>query len=187
MSDASIALSPQAILRNYFRAKDENRPHLLENVLAPNAELVVVNHTGTISFPARTVGREAIADVLVRNFCQVNENVYSFCLSRPPADAAAFSCGWLVAMSEKQSRSTRVGCGRYEWSFATTAPHLATHLTITIDAMQVLPPHMLDPVLAWVQALSYPWASPEDLTRLAPSIELLVPVLQRLASYDPGV
>jgi hypothetical protein len=187
MSEASMGLSPQAILRNYFRGKDENRPHILEHVFAPNAELVVVNHTDTISFPARTSGREAIADVLVRNFCQANENVYSFYLSRPPAEAAAFSCGWLVAMSEKQSRSTRVGCGRYAWSFANAAPHLATHLTITIDAMQMLPPHLLAPVLAWVQALSYPWSSTEEVTRLAPSIEPLAPVMQRLASYEAGV
>ena len=60
-------------------------------------------------------------------------------------------------------------------------------LTITIDAMQVLPPPMLAPVLAWVQALSYPWSSTEEATRLAPAIELLAPVLQRLASYEPGV
>ena len=187
MSASSTALGPQAILRNYFHAKDENRPHLLEHVFEPNAELVVTNHTDTITFPARTVGREAIADVLVRNFGQVHENVYSFYLSRPPAEAAAFSCGWLVAMSEKQSRSVRVGCGRYEWLFADTTTRLATHLTITIDAMQVLPPHGLAPVLAWVRALSYPWCSAEEATLPAPGIELLAPVLRQLSSYAPGV
>jgi hypothetical protein len=186
MTNASTALSPQAILRNCFHAKDGNRPHKLEHVFEPDAELVVINHTETISFPARTVGRDAIADVLVRSFCQANENVYSFYLSRPPAGVAAFSCGWLVAMSEKQSRSARVGCGRYEWSFASAAPHLATHLAITIDAMQVLPPPMLVPILAWVQALGYPWSSTEEATRLAPRVELLAPVLRRLASYEPG-
>jgi hypothetical protein len=185
MSASSTALSPQAILRNYFHAKDENRPHMLEHVFEPSAELVVTNHTDTITFPARTVGREAIADVLVRNFCQVHENVYSFYLGRPPVEAAAFSCGWLVAMSEKQSKSVRVGCGRYEWSFADTTTRLATHLTITIDAMQVLPPDGLAPVLVWVQALSYPWCSAEEATRPAPGIELLAPVLQHLSSYAP--
>ncbi len=187
MSAALTALTPQAVLRNYFHAKDENRPHLLECVFEPSAELVVVNHASAISFPARTVGREAIADVLVRNFGQSYENVYSFYLSRPPVDAAAFSCGWLVAMSEKQSKSARVGCGRYDWSFAKAVPHLATHLTITIHAMQVLPAAQFAAVLAWLQALSYPWCTAEEVVCTAPNIELLAPVLQHLAAHEAGV
>ena len=187
MSAALTVLAPQAVLRNYFHAKDENRPHILERVFEPSAELVVINHTSAISFPARTIGREAIADVLVRNFGQTYENVYSLYLSRPPADAAAFSCGWLVAMSEKQSKSARVGCGRYDWSFAKAVPHLATHLIITIHAMQVLPAAELAAVLAWVQALSYPWCTAEEVVRSAPSIELLTPVLQHLATHEAGV
>ena len=175
-------LTPETVLRNYFHAKDENRPHILERVFEPGAELAVVNHASTISFPARTVGREAIADVLVRDFGQTYENVYSFYLRRPQSAAEAFSCGWLVAMSEKQSKSVRVGCGRYDWSFAKAAPHLATHLTITIQAMQVLPPAELAAVLAWVQALNYPWCAVEEVARVSPSIELLAPVLQHLAA-----
>ncbi len=181
------ALAPQTVLRNYFHAKDENRPHLLERVFEPSAELAVINHTSGISFPARTVGREAIADVLVRNFGQSYENVYSFYLSRPPTDAATFSCCWLVAMSEKESKSVRVGCGRYDWLFAKAVPYLATHLTITIHAMQELPATELAAVLAWVQALSYPWCAAEEVARDAPSIELLAPVLQHLATSEAGV
>ena len=184
VSATLAAMTPQAVLRNYFHAKDENRPHILERVFEPNAELVVINHSSAIAFPARTVGREAIADEFVRNFGQTYENVYSFYLSRPPDDAAAFSCGWLVAMSEKQSRSARVGYGRYDWSFAHAAPHLATHLTITIHAMQVLPAAHLAGVLAWVQALSYPWCTAEEVTCTAPRIESLVPVLRHLATRE---
>jgi hypothetical protein len=175
-------LAPATVLRNYFHAKDENRPHLLERVFEPRAELVVLNHADTISFPARTVGREAITDVLVRNFGQTYENVYSFYLRRPQVTAETFSCGWLVAMSEKQSKSVRVGCGQYDWSFARVAPHLATHLTITIQAMQILPPADLAAVLAWVQRLNYPWCAAEEVARASPSIELLAPVLQHLAA-----
>src|SRR5262245_49830041 len=54
-----IPRGPQAVLRNYFRAKDENRPHMLEHVFHADAELVVVNHAAAISFPARTLGLEA--------------------------------------------------------------------------------------------------------------------------------
>ena len=176
---ALTSLTPETVLRNYFHAKDENRPHLLERVFEPSAELVVINHADTISFPAHTVGREAIADVLVRNFGQTYENVYSFYLRRPQAAAQAFSCGWLVAMSEKQSRSVRVGYGRYDWSFAQTKPHLATHLTITIQAMQLLPPAELAAVLAWVQALNYPWCAVEEVISASPRLASLAPVLQQ--------
>ena len=111
-------LTPEVVLRNYFHAKDENRPHMLERVFEADAELVVVDHASSMSFPARTVGREAITGVLVRSFGQTYENIYSFYLRRPQAAAEAFSCGWLVTMSEKQSKSVRVGCGRYDWLFA---------------------------------------------------------------------
>jgi hypothetical protein len=169
-------------MRNYFHAKDENRPHILERVFEAGAELVVVDHASSMSFPARTVGREAITDVLVRNFGQTYENIYSFYLRRPQAAAEAFSCGWLVTMSEKQSKSVRVGCGRYDWLFAKGAPRLATHLTITIQAMQLLPPAELAAVLTWVQALNYPWCAVGEVARAAPSIGLLAPVLQHLAA-----
>ena len=182
MSAALTGPAPQAVLRSYFHAKDENRPHIMERVFEPNAELVVINHASSISFPTHTVGREAITDVLVRTFCQTYENVYSFYLSRPSGQADAFSCDWLVAMSDKQSKSARVGCGRYDWLFTKAAPHLATHLTITIQAMQVLPPTELAAILGWVQALSYPWCTAEEVARTAPSIELLAPVLQQLAT-----
>ena len=180
VSAALTTLNTQAVLRNYFHAKDENRPHMLERVFDANAELVVVNHADAISFPGRTVGREAIADVLVRSFGQTYENVYSFYLSRPSTDTATFTCDWLVAMSQKQSKSVRVGCGRYDWSFAQAPPHLATHLTITIHAMAVLPPSELAAVLAWVQAFTYPWCAAEEVASGAPSIELLAPVLEYL-------
>lgn len=186
MSETIAGTGPQAVLRNYLHAKDENRPHILERVFEPNAELVVVNHASTISFPARTAGREAIADVLVRNFGLTYENVYSFYLCRPPASAIAFSCGWLVAMSEKQSKSARVGCGRYDWTFAEATPNLATHLTITIEAMQILSAGEFAAVLRWVQALTYPWSTAEEVASTAPAIEALAPVLRYVAD-EAGV
>ena len=187
MSAALPDLTPEIVLRGYLHAKDENRPHILERVFDPNAELVVVNHASSIAFPARTVGREAITDVLVRNFAQTYENIYSFYLRRPSVEVEEFSCGWLVAMSEKQSKSARVGCGRYDWAFSEVAPYLATHLTITIHAMQVLPPTELITILAWVRALSYPWCTAEEVVHGAPRNELLAPVLQHLSPFASGV
>ena len=40
---ALTELAPETVLRNYFHAKDETRPHMLECVFEPGAELVVVN------------------------------------------------------------------------------------------------------------------------------------------------
>ena len=152
-------MSPERVLRDYFHAKDENRPHLLSNVFAHDARLEIDNRSAEIQFPSTTRGIEAIADVLVRRFNQTYENVYSFYMSRPGEDDTEFSCDWLVAMSEKESQSTRVGCGRYEWTFQADNPHLATRLVITIDQMLVLPPETAIEVRAWLLRLAYPWTS----------------------------
>src|SRR5690349_19415806 len=98
MSNHGEPRSASAVLRGYLHAKDENRPHLLQDVFAPDAEVEVRNRSTTIAFPAVTRGREAIAEVFVRQFGRTYENVYSFYLARPPVRAAHFSCGWLVAM-----------------------------------------------------------------------------------------
>ncbi|HEU5297146.1 MAG TPA: hypothetical protein VFU71_20360 [Burkholderiaceae bacterium] len=177
-------LQPDVVLRNYFHAKDENRTHVLGSAFVPAAELAVVNETSTIEFPARTVGREAIADVLVRDFGRTYENVYSFYLGRPAGALLEFECPWLVAMSEKQSRSTRVGCGRYFWVFDRSITGLATRLTITIDAMQVLPSSELAAVLEWVGRLSYPWCSASSALRSMPEHEALAPVAKHLRGYE---
>ena len=68
----------------------------------------------------------------------------------------AFGCDWLVAMSRPDSRDLRVGCGRYDWRFAADRA-LVRHLKITIEAMEVLAPATLHPVMEWLGALPYPW------------------------------
>ena len=68
------SFTPEQVLRGYFHAKDENRPHLLEDVFASNAELVIRNQSANIAFPAFTQGRSAIAEVLVRSFTLSNVN-----------------------------------------------------------------------------------------------------------------
>ena len=174
-------ITPETVLRDYFHAKDENRPHLLDQVFTPDARLEVDNCTGAISFPAVTEGREAIADVLVRKFAQTYENIYSFYMGRPTgAAAAAFSCDWLVGMSEKAGRGVRVGCGRYHWSFQAGPPPLANRLVITIAAMQVLPPSRLTAVMAWLRNLDYPWTTGAAVRAGTPDLAPLTPVLHYL-------
>jgi hypothetical protein len=169
---------PEAILRGYFCAKDESRPHLLREVFAPDAELIIGNKSSNIEFPAASRGREAIAGILVRDFCAIQENVYSFYLARPSTAISEFTCDWLVGMSERASRQVRVGCGSYRWSFQAQAPFLASRLAITIEVMQVLPAEEFEPVFAWLGTLNYPWASAASVLRRPPNIEALSPVMQ---------
>lgn len=171
----------EAILRTYVHAKDENRPHLLAGVFAPDATLEVRNKSSAIAFPAITLGREAIADVLVCSFAKSYENVYTFYMARPYAEAADIACDWLVCMTEKDGGSVRVGCGRYDWTLRADPPGLAARLVISIEAMQVLAPDQIESVFAWVRSMHYPWASADAAVRDAPRLPALAPVLEYLA------
>ena len=169
----------ESILRMYFRAKDENRPHLMAQVFSEAARLETIVKTGGIAFPPVATGLAAITESLVRTFGRTYENVYSFYLARPKPGAHpdTFACDWLVGMSAKQDGSIRVGCGRYDWHFQSDAHRLADRLVITIEAMPVLAPDYLSRVLGWVTALPHPWCSAERILQTAPAIESLAPIL----------
>lgn len=178
--------SPERLLRKYFHAKDENRPHLMSSVFSESATLEMIVKTGTIAFPPVSHGAAAITDVLVRRFAQSYENVYSFYLQRPPPAVSGFSCDWLVGMSEKANGAALVGCGRYDWSFGQEAPFLVDRLVITIEAMQVLPPNDLESILRWLTALPYPWCSASSVVDSAPSLGALEPVLRYVGLRAEG-
>eukprot|EP01038_Epipyxis_sp_PR26KG_P019164 gene19164-27145_t len=89
---------------------------------------------------ACTLGREAIAETLVRNFGRAYENAYTFCLTDPPAPVCTdFHCLWLSAMTAKDNRAVCVTGGQYHWRFA-PGNRLAQELRIVVDTMQTLPP-----------------------------------------------
>jgi hypothetical protein len=125
MSNAGTR-TPESVLRTYFHAKDENRPHLMAQVFSETARLETIVKTGAITFPPVATGLAAITDNLVRNFGHTYENVYSFYLARPQPGlhANTFSCDWLVGMSAKHDGGVRVGCG-HDWHFSPTN-HTAT-------------------------------------------------------------
>lgn len=175
------ALLPETVLRNYLHAKDENRPHWLEGTFTPDAELEILNHASTIAFPAITTGRTAMADVLIRSFGQTYENIYTFYLRRPHGPLAAFSCAWLVAMTEKVNRFVRVGCGQYDWMFA-DGSGLANRFVITIACMEVLAPSALPEILDWVTGLNYPWSSAGEAIAHMPALPELEPVARHLSA-----
>jgi hypothetical protein len=170
----------ESVLADYFRAKDTNRPHLLERVFASDARLEVRNASTAIAFPAVTIGREEIAQVLVRQFGRTYENVYSFYLARPEGVVGQFTCPWLVGMTDKASQSVRVGCGTYDWSLAYEPRPIATALVISIEVMQVLDPSTRSQVLAWLEALAYPWSTATAVVHAAPVLDDLKPVLDYL-------
>ena len=172
----------QEAVETYIRAKDQNRPYLMERAFAEIATLEMVVNTGTISFPPISNGLGSISDVLVRRFAQTYENVHTFCLAPPPHDDRnKYSCDWLVGMSEKESRTVRVGCGRYDWLFQSQSPHLVERLTITIQVMQSLAPTCLASVMSWFSQLPYPWCTAQAALSAAPSLEDLRPIRQYLA------
>jgi hypothetical protein len=162
----------------YLRAKDGNRPHLMAQAFTETASLAMTVSAGAIDFPPAANGRDAITEILVRRFGQTYENVYTLCLASPPQDEEdAFSCDWLVAMSEKDSRAVRVGCGRYDWQFAPDS-RLVERLSVTIETMQTLPPGDVDAVMDWVSALPWPWCPAARALRSAPGLRGLRVVLE---------
>src|SRR5690606_26051028 len=118
--------STASLMRNYLRAKDENRPLYMERAFAADAVLKMTLRTQAIAFPPEARGREAITEALVRTFGQTYENVFTFYLAHPGEDAmlSDYTCDWFVGMTEKATGQVRVGCGRYEWEFQ-ASPHLA--------------------------------------------------------------
>ncbi len=162
--------TPARAIHTYLLAKDGNRPHLLRGAFAASAVLEIVVNDPAIAFPPLTEGIDAIADVVSRQFGRTYENVYTFCLADPPGDGdLAFTCRWLVGMSEKQGGAVRVGCGRYDWSFQ---PHsfLVERLCITIDRMHALSARDLDAAMAWLSALPYPWCPARRAAAAAPPV-----------------
>lgn len=174
--------TPADAIHSYFRAKDGSRPHWMGNAFTEDASLQVQVRHGAISFPPVSHGREAITEALVRQFARSYENVYSFCLSAPPAPQdPAFTCHWLVVMTEKDSRAVRVGCGNYDWRFDPVSG-LASSLSIQIENMLTLPPQYAGRVMQWVSQLPYPWCPAPDAVGAAPALADLSPVLDYIAA-----
>ncbi len=169
-------------IETYVKAKDENRPHLLSRAFADNATVHMIVDTEAISFPPVMSGLSSITDVLVRQFGQSYENVYTLCLSPPPEYGTTnFVCRWLVGMSHKQDRSVRVGGGLYEWSMPVDR---VENLRIKITTMQELDPGTIDPVMRWLAELPYPWCSAAEALDNAPRIGELASVLDHVSSLS---
>jgi hypothetical protein len=177
-----------ALIETYIRAKDTNRPHLMSTAFAPDVSLEMVVRAGSISFPPRSLGLDAVTDVLIRQFGRTYENVYTFCLCAPPAsDEPQFSCAWLVGMSEKESGGLRLGSGRYAWSFRLErGVRKVCGLKITIDQMSTLPASLVPAAMSWLGQLPYPWCPVETVMETVPRIAEFAHVTGQLEALCAG-
>ncbi|ASW03417.1 hypothetical protein CJU94_35140 (plasmid) [Paraburkholderia aromaticivorans] len=172
-------------IETYIFAKDRNRPHLLSRAFSADAELVIDVKTDEITFPTTTKGLPGISAVVVSEFAQRYENIYTFCMEIPPDGAAAFRCNWLVCMTEKLSGAVRVGFGNYEWCCRDDS-NLISRLKITIEEMRNLPGELGDSILEWASMLPYPWCSPDLLLQNAPDIPVIQEIVASLAHCQSG-
>src|SRR5580698_825757 len=136
-------------IETYIHAKDGNRPHLMPNAFKVDAELVMEVKTEEISFPTLVKGVDGISAVLVSQFAQRYENIYTLCMGEPPDDETTFRCNWLVCMTEKVSGAARVGFGSYEWLCPDGSGEISK-LQITIEEMKILPSESSQLILQWV-------------------------------------
>lgn len=174
-----LPCAPAAAIEAYLRGKDGNRPHLLRAAFTEDAQLAIRVNTVGIAFPPGAEGCEAIADLLVRQFNQTWENIYTVCIGDPPdAAVASFSCNWLVTMSAKSDLGARIGCGRYDWTFDAHTG-LARSLVITIETM-IASAERADAIADWSATLDPPWCSEAQLQALASDAPALRSVLATL-------
>ena len=178
-----MASKAQAI-QNYILAKDGNRPFLLNHAFAEDATLAMELQTQAIAFPSALSGRDAIADVLVRQFNQKFENIYTLCVGDPnEVQKENYRCPWLVVMTGKQDDSLRIGCGVYDWRFRATDNRVRA-LTITIDMMETAPATSTTDVMTWVSGLPYPWCELSAAADKAPDVAAVRRVLGHLQGMD---
>ena len=133
----NLPLSDKQLISTYIQAKDTNRPVYMPQAFADDARLVMKVDTDAISFPPLTEGCDAISQVLVRNFGQTWDNVFTWCIEDSvELSATETVCQWLVCMTEKSSGEIRLGCGRYRWQFSGEGDQRrVSQLTIEIDQM----------------------------------------------------
>ena len=89
--------TPRSLLERYVQAKDSVQPQLMREIYAPDAVLTYSIATDSISFPAKTVGLDAITRTLVVDFATrfAQCKTYYVCDAPPADDARSSACrGW---------------------------------------------------------------------------------------------
>lgn len=158
----------QNIVRRYIKAKDDNKPHLINRVFSEQATLEMEVKNGAIDFPSVTQGRDDITKILVQDFNKTYENIYTFCLSDTVIEKEnSLDCRWFVVMSEKATGDIRVGYGDYQWRFSSGDLRLVDKLRIVIEDMVVFSNAEEDELMSWALSLPYPWLCSTDILSLS--------------------
>jgi hypothetical protein len=111
-------------IATYIRAKDGNRPHLMEAAFVDDATLEMVVKVEGMAFPPSAKGIDELTQVLVSRFNQTYENIYTFCLASPlgthhgrfPATGSSGCPRRVRARSESVAEPTSGRSGRPTWS-----------------------------------------------------------------------
>lgn len=158
--------SARELLETYVEAKDLDRPGLILDCFAPNAVLTYSIATDTISFPARTRGADAIAQILVRDFRKTFTRckTYYVCDSVVKDSRKIDKLPWLVVMKEMSGPILRLGKGCYTWHFEWFDQAMrVSAMHIHIDRMDAVEDPGADILDALQSALPYPWLRPAML------------------------
>ncbi|WP_321907145.1 hypothetical protein [Paraburkholderia sp. J11-2] len=155
-------------LETYIDAKDNTKPARIHEAFAPDAELTFSLATPNITFPARSVGAEAIAKTLVSDFGERYSRCRTYYLGAADAlvvrERTIDALPWLVVMREDAAGALRIGHGTYRWTFdANDARPRVSAFHIHIARMDVID----DPDGARLErlqdGLSYPWLAAGEL------------------------
>ena len=163
--------SPERLLRTYFHAKDENRPHLIAGVFSESATLEMVVKTTTISFPPsltrhrrshRRAGSPLCADVrkrvllLSRLSTARCRKLFVRLAGRHVREGSTAPPAWAVAVTTgtfSNERRSRRSARHYHRSHAGAGPR------------------DLPRIITWLTALPYPWCSASSAIGSAPAID----------------
>ena len=157
----------KSLLEVYVQAKDMNQPSVILDCYTPDAVLTYSIATGTISFPARTCGADAIAQVLVLDFGKSFDccKTWYVCDSITPDPKSIDFLPWLVIMRQVSSSDLRLGKGFYRWTFERDESGMRVcAMHIHIERMDIIEDRDGKKRQAFHAALPYPWLRPEVLS-----------------------
>ncbi|RQM47145.1 hypothetical protein EHZ19_15950 [Paraburkholderia bannensis] len=169
------------LIESYIYAKDGNRSHIMKEAFSTDAVLTMRVMSSNISFPEKVIGAAEIADTLATQFSTKFENIYTFCIGEPPSKLVdSFGCRWFVCMTDKETRSTRIGHGNYEWALDSSARKVKA-LLIHIEQMEIVSEEWREPILRCAQKLPYPWCPALSILAAAQAIAPLHAVCAALS------
>ncbi|WP_423761241.1 nuclear transport factor 2 family protein [Burkholderia sp. NLJ2] len=159
----------RALLECYLRAKDLNRPALIADCFAADAELSFSLANDDIDFPPRVTGAAAIARTLVEEFGERFERCRTYYVCTEPVvdEHGVSGMSWLVVMRQKDNGALRIGHGTYRWQFACDGERVAriTALHIHIARMDTIDDPQSVKRDALHAAFGYPWLPVQAFAR----------------------